>query len=329
MEEQSKKRSVLKKIAAAALPLFLSGILLGNYISKQIIQKPQTEYTQQVSPARENNTQQEKTETLENICKYHQIDQKIKNRIKELTETQKYKTTLEAMFIEATKYEDYFQKAAEKTGLEKELIKAYITVESGHTGFSHNAESHRGAIGPAQMLEQAAREVDLKIIKSEDGEILYDERRDPKKVIIASAEYLKKYADYAGDTILGLASYNAGPGALERLIKIKKTDTFAELFKKRPETMRYVIEVISRTCILKNIQKYGLNLVKKPLYSKMMDYTQEHTLKEGETINSLANKYNTAPKWIKKANPAIINIDKVPAGIKIHVPKIYKTNTRK
>lgn len=333
MEEQSKKRSVIKKIALVTLPFLFSGMLLGGYVGKQIAQKPQIQ-VEQVEPARGKQENPE-LKALETLCEYHQITKKIVDRVKRTTETPHIKTILENMLAEATKYEEYFKEASEITGLDSDLIKAYITVESGHTRLSHHAVSTKGAIGIAQMLLPAAKETGtIKIIYTKQGEILYDERRDPRKAIIGSAKYLKKYIDFYKDLILGLASYNIGTGTMDKLLNKKNTDIFTILFKNIPETRVYTLEVIARTLILKGLEKYELNIGQKPSYEEQRRASEKYVASKEESIYKILPKpTNIEIETIKYLNPAIIDLKCIPKGVTVYLPErnyeAKKTNWRK
>lgn len=324
-----RKKSLLKTIAHITLPLLIlsGGGLLTHSIHRFL--KPTSAYTTTFQENKNNKiaySQKKKDTTLlkENgttplqaLYKHHGIDKELERQMKRLTQQPKNKATIEDILTQATKYDDYFEKASQLTGLDKNLIKAYITTESGHKNFSPYSMSKSGAVGPAQMMEKAARESGLKIIKNKKGQIVYDQRRDPE-AIISSAEYLKKYMN--GDIILGLACYNAGPGTVEKLIKKKQSDVFAKLFKSG-ETREYVLKALSRMEVLKNPGAYGLNIGKKPLHSDMRKNARLHTLKKGETIHNLTRTYpNTTFDAIKKSNPAIVNYDHLPHGIKVYVP---------
>lgn len=329
-----KKRSALKKIAIATLPLALTGMLLFSPIKttlnttqafQNVKQKITSVYKnffikEYKCPEEERFIGKLKIDPLRVQCNYHEIDGKIEKNIADITTIPELKIMLESILSEATKYDDYFEEAARLTGLDKNLIKSYIIVESGYTNFSPRAESHKGAIGPAQMLEQAARGGGLKIIKDKNGEILYDERRDIEKAIIGSAKFIKPYVEQ-NDIILGLASYNAGPNAVQGRIQRKKTDVFTKLFPKW-ETEYYTINVLSRVYVLKNIEIYPLNINKKSLHSEIRKNAKIHTLKKGETIHSLLMKYDTSRYLIEKSNPSIIDFEKIPAGIDVYVPEI-------
>lgn len=264
---------------------------------------------------------------IKELCNYHRITEKIENNIKLITKKFELKDTLEKILTEATKYEEYFQEASKETGLDKNFIKAYMTAESGCTYFSPNAKSNKGAIGVAQMKLTAAKESgSIRVIRSKSGEILYDERRDPRKAIIGSAKYLKKYVDFYEDPIIAVASYNLGPGNLDSLLKEKRTDIFTILFKNIPETREYTARVITRTKILQEPEKYGLSIGHKQSYEKERRAADEYVTQKDESIYKIFPKPSKQElNKIKYLNPAILNLEQIPEGIIVYLPeRIYE-----
>lgn len=317
-ESKNKRVSVIRKISLVALSLFILGTSSGYSSSKTNMQR-QINRTEQQEPVKvEEETLLPSQEMLEHLLKYHQIDKETDKRIRRLVAASRHKSDLERMITESTKYEDYFKEASKATGLDKNLIKAYLMVESGYTNFSPNATSVRGAVGPAQMMEEAASLNGLKIIRSENGTILYDERRDPKS-IIASAKFLKDLIDlHKGDVVLGLAGYNYGPTKLQSLIGQKKTRVFKKLFRNVIETRLYVPKVLSRMYILRYIDEYDLRVSEKPVYSDVRKASKKHVAEKNETIDGLIKKYHTDRAVIKHLNPALTS-NKIPKGVEVYV----------
>jgi len=108
---------------------------------------------------------------------------------------------------------------------------------------------------------------------------------------------------------------------VQERIEKKKTDVFAKLFHQW-ETEYYAINVLSRMHILKNPENYPLKIEKKPLHSELRKNAKMHTMKKGETIYTLLKKYETSKYLIERSNPAIIDINKIPAGIDVYVPEV-------
>jgi membrane-bound lytic murein transglycosylase D len=59
---------------------------------------------------------------------------------------------------------------------------------------------------------------------------LFDERADPEKATRAAAQYLKTLNGmFDGDWEFALASYNAGPGRLQRAARLSKKSSFWDI----------------------------------------------------------------------------------------------------
>jgi Rod binding domain-containing protein len=92
--------------------------------------------------------------------------------------------------------------AADKVGVDRDLLKAVALAESGG---NPSAVSPRGARGLMQLMAATAREMGV------------DKVLDPLENAMGGARYLKRLLiRHGGDERLALASYNAGPGAVER-----------------------------------------------------------------------------------------------------------------
>ncbi|HWF83817.1 MAG TPA: LysM peptidoglycan-binding domain-containing protein, partial [Vicinamibacterales bacterium] len=95
-----------------------------------------------------------------------------------------------------------------------------------------------------------------------------DERSDPEKATVAAAKYLHALGRlFDGDWHLALASYNGGPGRLQKAIKRAGVDDFwrlAETPKMLPrETREYVPMILAAIVIARNPAQYGFDFEKE------------------------------------------------------------------
>jgi membrane-bound lytic murein transglycosylase D len=131
---------------------------------------------------------------------------------------------------------------------------AYVPlVESA---FKPNALSRTKAKGVWQFMRGTGLENGLR----QDWYI--DERSDPEKATIAAAKYLSTLAKlFDGDWHLALASYNGGPGRLQRAMKAGKQEDFWKLAEKSRllprETRDYVPMILAAIVIARNPAQYG------------------------------------------------------------------------
>jgi hypothetical protein len=104
--------------------------------------------------------------------------------------------------LEGTPYAEIIAAASEAEGVNPMLVRAVIQVESK---FRPTARSRKGAMGLMQLMPATAREYNVR------------NPFEPKANIEAGIKHLKTLIDRFGSSIeLGLAAYNAGPGAVEK-----------------------------------------------------------------------------------------------------------------
>jgi soluble lytic murein transglycosylase-like protein len=109
----------------------------------------------------------------------------------------------EFVFVKPSEaYEEIIQDAAAEYDLDANLIRAVMQTESA---FHPYAVSRAGAEGLMQLMPALADEMGVA------------DSFDPRENIMGGTRYLKRLLDYHnGDLDLALASYNAGPGNVER-----------------------------------------------------------------------------------------------------------------
>ena len=115
-----------------------------------------------------------------------------------------------------TPFERFIRAAAEKYGMDADLIHCVVAVESN---FNPKAVSPKNARGLMQLLPQTAAQYGVKNIF------------DPEENINAGTRYLKELLAKYHDLTLALAAYNAGP---------ERVDRYGRRVPPYLETMKYV-----------------------------------------------------------------------------------------
>jgi membrane-bound lytic murein transglycosylase D len=154
------------------------------------------------------------------------------------------------------KYLPMIQNVFRAEGLPLDL--AYIPlIESA---FKPNALSRAKAKGVWQFMSGTGRENGLRL------DWYVDERSDPEKATVAAAKYLSTLAEmFEGDWHLALASYNGGPGRVQRAMKRGRQTDFWKLAGAKTrylprETREYVPMILAAIVVARNPQQYGFEL---------------------------------------------------------------------
>jgi membrane-bound lytic murein transglycosylase D len=152
-------------------------------------------------------------------------------------------------------YVPMIQEVFRAEGLPLDL--AYVPmIESA---FKPDAVSRAKAKGVWQFMAGTAAENGLK------RDWYVDERSDPEKATHAAASYLQTLSKaFDGDWHLALASYNGGPGLVQRAMKRYSLDDFWKLSGRRNslprETREYVPMVLAAMVIARNPVLYGFDI---------------------------------------------------------------------
>lgn len=121
----------------------------------------------------------------------------------------------------ASRFDPLIRNTASRFGVDAALVKAVVHVESG---FDPYAVSSKGASGLMQLMPQTASRYGVRRIF------------DPRQNITGGVRYLQYLlSEFAGNTRLALAGYNAGENAVTRYNGIPPY----------PETRGYVAQVMS------------------------------------------------------------------------------------
>jgi membrane-bound lytic murein transglycosylase D len=151
-----------------------------------------------------------------------------------------------------SKYLPMIQNVFRAEGLPLDL--AYVPLNE--SAFKPNALSRTRAKGVWQFMSGTASENGLR------HDWYIDERSDPEKATEAAAHYLKTLNKlFDGDWHLALASYNGGPGRLQKAIKRLGVDDFWKLAASPRllprETREYVPMILAAIVIARNPAQYG------------------------------------------------------------------------
>jgi len=126
-----------------------------------------------------------------------------------------------ALLARATKYDSIIEVAAESAGVEPNLLRAVIVVESG---FNSRAVSKRGAVGLMQLMPATAARFGV------------SNRYDPRQNVRGGALYLGFLINRFDKNVrLALAAFNAGEDAVDR--NAGQIPPFSETLEYVPKVM--------------------------------------------------------------------------------------------
>jgi membrane-bound lytic murein transglycosylase D len=167
------------------------------------------------------------------------------------------------------------------------------------SAFRPNAVSRAKATGVWQFMAGTAFEHGLK------RDWYVDERSDPEKATKAAARYLLRLSGlFDGDWHLALASYNGGPGLVQRAMRRSGLDDFWSLSGKPRllprETREYVPMILAAIVIARNPVQYGFD-VTAPVPA---DYDRV-TVSKPVDLRRVAEWAGTSIDDIKDLNPEL------------------------
>jgi membrane-bound lytic murein transglycosylase D len=226
----------------------------------------------------------------------HDIDIPLNARVLSFVQlfTGRLKGYLEDGLSRGARFLPMIQDVFRAEGLPLDL--AYVPlVESA---FKPDAVSHARAKGLWQFMHGTALENGLR------HDWYIDERADPEKATRAAAKYLKTLYTMFGDWHLALASYNGGPGRVQKAIKRAGTDDFWKLSASSRylprETRDYVPLILAAIVIARNPAQYGLNI--EPFEPPKFETV---TLPSAVDLRRVAEWANTPVQMIEDLNPEL------------------------
>ncbi len=166
------------------------------------------------------------------------------------------------------------------------------------SAFKPTALSRANARGVWQFMRGTAIENGLA------ADWYIDERADPQKATVAAAKYLKTLHNMFGDWHLAMASYNGGPGRVQRAMKRSRIDDFWSLtsstrFLPR-ETRDYVPMILAAIIIAKNPAQYGFDIL-----PRTPTPTENVTLPAAVDLRRVAEWAGVAVDEIQQLNPEL------------------------
>jgi len=207
----------------------------------------------------------------------------------------------------AEKFFPIFEPIFAQYGIPDEM-KYLAVVESALNPF---AKSPVGATGPWQFMYGTGLQYGLTINKR------VDERKDPYKSCDAAARYLKYMYNVYGNWHLAIASYNCGPGNVNKAInKAGGSKSYWDIKPFLPkETQAYVPSFIAIVYAMKYAKNFGINAL--PLDREP---TQRITIREKLTVTDLEKIINIPKSVIIEENPSLLTT-LIPANFTLNIPK--------
>ncbi len=190
----------------------------------------------------------------------------------------------------ANKYFPIIEPILAKNGVPDDF-KYLAVAESG----LQNVVSPAGATGFWQILRTTGREYGLEVNAN------VDERYHIEKSTEVACRYLKKSKEKFGSWTLAAASYNAGPGAINKFLGIQKAETYYDLLLGQ-ETGRYLFRIMAIKEIVSNPDKYGFDISKEDLYTPAPTFNVEIDTAVANFAD-FAAAYEINYKILKRHNP--------------------------
>lgn len=197
-------------------------------------------------------------------------------------------------------YFPMFEQVLDQQGLPQEF-KYLAVVESA---LNPQATSWAGACGLWQFIHSTGVAYGLKINN------LVDERRDPMKATLAACQYFKNSYELYGDWLLVIASYNCGPGNVNKAIRRSGGKrSFWEVMKYLPrETRGYVPAFIAVAYVMNHYEELGLKPAQFDVHSivENVEVNQKvHFAQISKTLGiSMEDLEYLNPEYRKKVVPA-------------------------
>lgn len=159
------------------------------------------------------------------------------------------------------------------------------------------ARSGKDAVGLWQFMPETAKGFGLIVDE------YVDERRHPEKSTVAALKYLRGGYKRFRSWLMAAAGYNMGYSGLEDDCSFQGTEKFSELYLNE-ETSRYVFRIAIIKFLMKNGDKYGLQIP-----SDCYTMQSQRIVEVNDAISNLslwAKEHGTTYKHVKLLNPWIL-----------------------
>jgi membrane-bound lytic murein transglycosylase D len=217
-----------------------------------------------------------------------------------------------AILKAAVPYIYFIRKQTEARGLPAEI--ALIPVIESE--FNPNDHSTKGATGLWQLMSVTANELGVKVRSGYDG------RRNVVSSTKAALAYFNDLGKFFnGNWYLAIAAYNCGQYKVKSAMRRTGSNSFWNLPLPQ-ETKYYVPRLLAVAAIVKNPEKYGVQLpevsntpyfaelpVSKPVNLDKVAKTAGVSI---ETMHKLNPDYTHGSKPRKVANTLLVPVDKIP-----------------
>lgn len=217
-------------------------------------------------------------------------------------------------------FQKWLDRSVRYLPLMKEIFREYALPEDLvylamiESGFNPHAVSRRRAVGLWQFMRLTGREYGLITDK------WIDERKDPVKSTRVAAAYLKDLYGRFGAWPLALASYNAGPGRVQRALRRSGSYDYWGLRATRhfrQETRNYVPQYIAALIIAKNPDVFGFTVPSAGAFQY-----DEIVVKQSTDLGTIARYVGCSFDDIMELNPELVGRSTPPLNhYVLRVPK--------
>ncbi|MDR1108624.1 MAG: LysM peptidoglycan-binding domain-containing protein [Spirochaetaceae bacterium] len=218
---------------------------------------------------------------------------------------------LNAVMRRGSPYLAFIRQEITRRNLPPELL--YLPVIE--SAYVVSAKSRSGAAGLWQFMLNSIAPFDMRVSD------LLDERMDFWKSTAGALSKLEENYRYFNDWPLALAAYNAGLGAVRRIVtQTGMSDYWTISAQKqfKTETIQYVPRLLAVSYILSNPRRFGL----EPLWAEDPQWTK---IPVGRTVDLdvVAEQAGIAAGELRRANEEVLHRITPPAGYELKVPASY------